>query len=321
MHATLTTADLMLRSQTPSSTGRSSLWLVVLGVVVASAAGIAVFLSRSNEAPVAQPTVQAPSAPPVVAPLPAAAGKNSAQLLELARGAMREQRLVEPAGNNAYELYLAVLAQEPGNRVAQDALRETFPFAAAAVDRAIEEGDFARAQREIDLLGRADESNYTLVLLRARLATQLKLAGQAKQTPPPPVRQPQAVASAHAPVPAPTSLAPRPVATVPEPVAVAQLPTAPSPLARATSEPVLRHSMQPNYPAEAKRTRRQGWVDVQFIVETSGKVSHAVVMDAEPKFLFDRAAVAAVERWEFAPATNGDQAVPATLRQRIQFKL
>jgi periplasmic protein TonB len=309
----------MPRSQPSPSSRRSSLWLVVLGVFVVSAAGIGVFLSRSNEAAAPPPSASTPEAAPQQSP---ATGKNSAQLLELARAAMHEQRLVEPQGNNAYELYLAVLSQDPANRVAQDALRETFPFAAAAVERSIGDGDFGKAQREIDLLGRADKSNYTLVLLRDKLATQQKLADQEKQPAPAPVRPQPSVAAARQPVaaPAPASPAPLPLAAAPEPVRVAQL-TPPSAPAHASTGPVLRQSVQPFYPPDAKRTRRQGWVDVQFIVEANGKVSHAVVADADPKYLFDRAAVAAVERWEFTPAMNGDEPVPATLRQRIQFKL
>ena len=52
------------------------------------------------------------------------------QLLAEARKAMNERRVLAPKGNNAFEFYLKALEKQPGNPVATDALRETFPFAA-----------------------------------------------------------------------------------------------------------------------------------------------------------------------------------------------
>jgi protein TonB len=91
-------------------------------------------------------------------------------LLGQARRAIGQQHLLAPAGANAFEWYLAVLRRQPGNRVAAEALRETFPFAAAAAEQTVERGEPAEARRQIDLLARADPGNYTLTLLRARLA-------------------------------------------------------------------------------------------------------------------------------------------------------
>ncbi len=98
------------------------------------------------------------------------------QLVSEARRAMNEQRLLAPAGNNAFEFYLKVLQKQPGNQVATDALRETFPFAATAAEQAINQRDFNDAQRQIDLLAKADPANYTLTILRSKLDAGRKLA-------------------------------------------------------------------------------------------------------------------------------------------------
>src|SRR6185437_14298461 len=69
------------------------------------------------------------------------------QLLSSARTAMNQQRLVAPKGDNAFEYYEKALQKDPKNQVAQDALRESFPFGANAVEAAIGQNNFDEAQR------------------------------------------------------------------------------------------------------------------------------------------------------------------------------
>lgn len=277
------------------------------------------------------------------------------ELLQRAREAMTAQRLLAPAGNNAFEFYLAVLQRQPGNRVAQDALREIFPFAANAAEQTIDGGDDAEAQRQIDLLTRADPQNYTLTLLRSKLQAQRTAAAQQAAVPnrreptPPAGKTPAApaVAAATPAVPAvvPPAQAPaKPAnALTPAQQAVAQLhvestsveaapaaavrprasPNASAAVAgtNGSNTPVLTHRVEPAYPPEAKRTRRQGWVDVAFTVQTDGSVTGATVSDAEPKYVFDRAALSAVSRWQFNPGMQDGKPVASQMHQRIEFRL
>jgi protein TonB len=286
-------------------------------------------------------------------------------MLRQARDAMAAQRLLAPAGNNAFELYLAVLKREPGNRAAQDALREIFPFAANAAEQTIDSGDDAEAQRQIDLLTRADPKNYTLTLLQAKLQAQrAAVAQQAQQAQQANRHEPTPATTSKPPMVAPvtpavaTALVPPPAsapATTPAPVppakpantmtpaerAISQLQVesttveaapksavhvrAPAPAAVAdangNSAPVLTRRVEPSYPPDAKRTRRQGWVDVTFTVEPDGTVIGAAVADADPKYVFDRAALSAVSRWQFAPGTQDGKPVASPMRQRIEFRL
>ena len=100
------------------------------------------------------------------------------ELLAAARNAYTHGQLVAPASDNAVEYYEATLQKDPHNRVASDALRESFPYAAAQVEQAIAQGNFDEANRELGLLVKADPANYTLTILRAKLGAQQKLPGR-----------------------------------------------------------------------------------------------------------------------------------------------
>lgn len=91
-------------------------------------------------------------------------------LLELAREAMHDDRLVAPAGSNAFEFYLSVLQLEPENQAAHEALRESFPRASEKIEQSIDRRELAEARREIDLLREFDRNNFTLALLGGKLA-------------------------------------------------------------------------------------------------------------------------------------------------------
>jgi hypothetical protein len=91
-------------------------------------------------------------------------------LLDLALAAYKNGQLVAPASDNATGYYLAILRKDPQNRVATDALRELFPYAVAQIERAIERQDYTGADSEIALLAQADPTNYTLTILRGKLA-------------------------------------------------------------------------------------------------------------------------------------------------------
>jgi protein TonB len=93
-------------------------------------------------------------------------------LLGLARDATKDGRLVAPQGNNAYEYYLSVSQLDPKNATAQDALRETLPFASQEIERQINRRDLEEARREIALLRDYDPTNYTLIILGAKLDAQ-----------------------------------------------------------------------------------------------------------------------------------------------------
>lgn len=98
------------------------------------------------------------------------AQSGSQILLGLARDAIHDNRLIAPAGSNAWEFYLSVLQLEPNNVTAQEALRESFPRASEEIERSINQNDLDEARREIDLLREFDSNNFTLALLGGKLS-------------------------------------------------------------------------------------------------------------------------------------------------------
>jgi protein TonB len=258
------------------------------------------------------------------------------QLLTEASKALKDQRLLAPAGNNAFEFYLRVLAKQPGNPVATSALRETFPYAASDAEQAVNSRDFNEAQREIDLLAKADPANYTLTILRSKLDAQRKLASQQQQQ-----AQDQQKAA---------QLAAQKAATEKQEAAKqaeqqqAQLAaeqakakqqraeqqqqatpqekaqSAPAAVAAAeNSDAVLVKGANPNYPTAALRAGQSGWVVVGFTITPEGRTSDVHVVDAQPRHVFDRAAMEAVNRYRFKPAMRGGTAVASTKQQKIEF--
>lgn len=313
--------------------------LLILLALLACAGGVIVRLLRSaggNE-PVTQASAPAADSGAIHrADVPV----TTADLLLHARAAMAQQRLLAPAGDNAFEWYLKVLKQQPDNQAAQDALREIFPFAATAAEQTIGQGNAAEAQRQIDLLSKADPTNYTLTILRAKLQAQLQVADDQQrreqlQAQAAAQKQQAHVASVTTP-PTPVAVAPAspsvisqpaPPAKRSEPEPASPVVARPAPAAAPATEavavtaPVLTRRIEPYYPSDARRTRRQGWVDVRFVVGADGSVSRASVIDADPKNVFDRAALSAVERWQFTPGTRNGAPASAELRQRIEFRL
>ncbi|MBU6247014.1 MAG: energy transducer TonB [Xanthomonadaceae bacterium] len=278
-------------------------------------------LSSPADVPVAAGTVARPADP-----LPADA------LLRAARAAVAAQHLLAPAGDNAFERYLVLRTRPSSRTIADDALRELFPYAADQVGATIREGQLDEARRQLDLLAVADPANYTLTLLRHQLAAQeaqlaAEVAAAAARTSsaaPPAVRTVPEPVVASAPVvaPPPASRPSPPVPSAPARHAATPPPptmaTAPRP--RVTA-PVLLHRVEPYYPQAARRARREGWVEVAFTVLPDGRVDAVRVLQAEPGSVFDLAATSAVRRWAFKPATRNGQPVATDLRQRLDFRL
>ncbi len=349
----------MSANSNSSGTGGSSplvklIPIAVIAIVVVI--GLYFFLSGGGSKAPAPATKTAQTAPAAGAPAAAAPGAAAEappvvpdltpeQLLKEAGAAFREQRFVAPPGNNALEYYLKLLEKQPNNQTAKDALREMFPFATGAVETTINAGGLDEATRVINLLSKADPSNYTLTILRSKLdakkkqvdrdqavATAAASAAAARQS------QQQAAASAPARAEAPAASTPAPAAAPPQAETAAAPPPAPKPAtttASATPPPsasaaapaggetraaeVVKTS-PPDYPPDAVRKHQEGWVEVEFTVMPDGSVANATVVNANPARIFNSAALRAVERWTFKPRTDNGTPTQEKMRRRIEFK-
>ena len=327
---------------------RANARLGAAAVVLLSAALTA--CSGSNQS--APQPAKAPVAPAKAASTgarPASAAPNTAdrlaamsvdQLMDQAQKALKEDRLVAPAGDNAFEYYLAVLHKSPNNRAAQDALRETFPYGAQTVDQTINQGNFPEAQREIDLLAKADPTNYTLTILRSKLDAARKVAAQQQAQKAAALAQAASASALHRQQQEQIAAAAAALKQQQEQaaaalqkqreqqaqqaaaVAAARTATVPKAAAPAKNRDAQVVRMVPaKYPLEAARNGEQGWVDVAFTVNPDGSVSDVHVTDAKPRRVFDRAAIDAVSRWRFKPALINGAPTAVVVKRRIEFRL
>jgi len=80
--------------------------------------------------------------------------------------------------------------------------------------------------------------------------------------------------------------------------------------------------INPEYPPRERGRGVEGWVLVQFTVTAIGTVRDAIVVDSEPKSVFDRAALDAIGRWRYNPRVDRGVAVDRVgLQTVIRFKL
>ncbi len=77
----------------------------------------------------------------------------------------------------------------------------------------------------------------------------------------------------------------------------------------------------PHYPVRAQRRGIEGWVKVAFIITEQGSVKDAVVVEAKPKRIFDRAALRAILRWKFKPRIIDGKPIAVQANQVIEFLL
>jgi len=321
------------------------------------------FLSGGSKSPA--PTVAAPNAKtaPAGAAPGAAAGTaeepvpelTKEQLLREAGSALRENRLVAPAGNNALEYYLRILEKDPNNATAKDTLREMFPIVTGPVEQSINNGSLDEATRVINLLAKADPNNYTLTILRGKLDLKKKQVDreQAQQTAAAAsaaAAKTQAAAAAAANNSAAAQTGPAQSAAPPNtapandstaaagssagsagnarPANTNVATTTPPPAAAAAANPAggethaaeVVKTSPPDYPPDAVRKHTEGWVEVEFTVAADGSVTNATVINANPARVFNTAALSAVGRWTFKPRMENGKPVEEKMRRRIEFK-
>jgi len=77
----------------------------------------------------------------------------------------------------------------------------------------------------------------------------------------------------------------------------------------------------PKYPARAASRQIEGWVKVEFTIQTDGSVVNAVVVGSEPETIFDDAALTAIGKWKFKEKMVNGVPVPQRAVQKLQFKL
>ena len=185
------------RGPGPARASRTPTITAVAGVTALALAGVAWWALSSVDGTGPTPTMDAPIA---IEPTPGAADADRAPVevvapaaevarvvpeaprrpsarerarirgyLGNARLALRENRLMSPAGDNAYDRYRKVLELDPRNADAKDGLREIATRYVSFAESALDGGDVAQARDYLDRARQADASYAGIARLAARL--------------------------------------------------------------------------------------------------------------------------------------------------------
>lgn len=136
-----------------------------------------------------------------------------------------------------------------------------------------------------------------------------------KLQPPKPVVKP--VAKPVESTPAPPVPVPAPPVAAPAPPA----PPAPKPVTPASASAGYLRNPAPEYPSLAMRRGWEGTVMLRVHVLASGKPGEIQIQKSSGRESLDDAALAAVKRWSFVPAKQGDVAQDGWVSVPIDFKI
>jgi TonB family protein len=79
--------------------------------------------------------------------------------------------------------------------------------------------------------------------------------------------------------------------------------------------------VSPQFPLAARQRAIDGWVDLQFVVNTDGSVGELTIVGAEPVGIFEQAALDAVRNWRYQPVMRAGQAISQRARVRLRFAM
>ena len=77
----------------------------------------------------------------------------------------------------------------------------------------------------------------------------------------------------------------------------------------------------PGYPDSARRQRQEGTVYLRVLVSASGQASQVLIAGSSGVSSLDEAALRAVRRWRFKPASRDGRPISAWVRVPVRFKL
>lgn len=84
--------------------------------------------------------------------------------------------------------------------------------------------------------------------------------------------------------------------------------------------PIVR--VNPIYPERAAQRGIEGWVILEFSIDTEGRTSNARVIGNEPSGIFDSAALRSISKWRYSPrVVDGEPIQVDQVQVRLTFNL
>jgi protein TonB len=79
--------------------------------------------------------------------------------------------------------------------------------------------------------------------------------------------------------------------------------------------------VEPAFPERARQRGISGHVKLNLLINTSGEVEKAKVLEAQPQGVFEEPALAAVQKWRFDPPRYQGEPVKMWFQQTVRFEL
>tara|TARA_B100000927_G_scaffold273600_1_gene252161 strand:+ start:422 stop:1033 length:612 start_codon:yes stop_codon:yes gene_type:complete len=78
----------------------------------------------------------------------------------------------------------------------------------------------------------------------------------------------------------------------------------------------------PRYPSRALNRGIEGWVLLEFAINELGQAIEPMVIEADPKGVFDRSAISAIKKWKYRPMMeDGKPTVRVGVRQLVSYNI
>jgi protein TonB len=230
--------------------------------------------------------------------------KKVRSLLAAAQEDIDGGRLVSPGGNNAREAIAEARRTDPTDPAIAQAQRTLNTRTIEAARRAAEQNQTEQAQNLLTAARQMGAAGADLTAVERLLTAETRPAVATPSQPA--VTQQQATVSTAQQQAAAAAEAARKKAEA-EAAAAQVLP------------PKRIKTVPPTSPKEATSRGLSGWVVVSFTIMQNGLVGDVKVAEAQPKGVFDDAAIQAVSQWRYEPPVRAD-GKPATLGQKIKLK-
>jgi protein TonB len=277
-----------------------------------------------------------------------AAVKDPAEspLLARAAAALAANKLTEPPGDNALELYSGLQARNPADAGARAGLTEVHERLLARAENALLEERLDEAAAAIETARNSGVERGRIAFLSARLAksreqikavqarvlqqSRARTGPKAEGIPvtPRPTLAAQPNADQHSLEPARAADADSSAQLQKAEVSSAQQ-DLDAGLAKQNfmtnlvpaGQLTLLKTVRPAYPIKAQNKKMEGWVDLEFTVSETGKVQDVTVRATSIPGVFEDAAVKAVNQWRYRPNLRDARPVPVRTQIRLRFTL
>jgi TonB family protein len=204
---------------------------------------------------------------------------------------------------------------------------------ATAAEQALLAGDLAEAARLTDAARAVDPNHVRVKFLTAQIAREQARAAARRRTAEQAATQPAATQPL-----APAVAAPEPMpvvaasalttsdATVVKAPASSGPPSSTPPVSEArdpnsVAAVILQrvYAVDPEFPEIARERDLTGFVDLEFTVRADGTVTDVNVLKAQPRGVFENAAVDAVSKWRYRPIERNGLPINEHARLRLNF--